>query len=252
MRSAREAYGSIAGRADGASGPSTIAPVWASASSRAVARSNSSHDGATPTQPRNGRPWIAIPGMSAERATPSSISQRTKTGRSNPSVSKPKPGRIAVVPKLPGSMLSISTTSRSPGRAPRTSIGPVSGWLAPSSTDSSVLASLSRSSCPSIPSRSSTTSCSPGSTETTGGRSGQMRLWLFAGLARIDLSASTLTWTVTSPRPPADAATMSAAPEASWSSSWLQSRGPESSCSEIIPSSRSSSRIAVTTWAAMP
>ena len=43
--------------------------------------------------------------------------------------SRPRPGRMAVQPKgAPGFISRISTTRVSPGRAPSTRTGPVSGW----------------------------------------------------------------------------------------------------------------------------
>ena len=193
VRSAREAYGSIAGRAARRLGPEhhrcRVGPARPRGRSRA---SSSSHDGATATQPRNGRPWIAMPGMSARAGHPVLDLPADQDGAVEPLGQQAEAGQDRGGAEAAAARcVSISTTSTSPGRAPRTSIGPVSGWLAPSSTDSSELASLlARRAAPSIPSRSSTTSSLAGvDRRRPAGGPGQMRLWLFAGLARIDLSA---------------------------------------------------------------
>jgi hypothetical protein len=116
----------------------------------------------------------------------------------NRSPSRPKPGITAVVPKPSGSIRRGVTTRTSPGRAPFIAIGPVRGWLASRSIVFSVEESLLGESCPSIPSRSSSSISSPGSIVAIGSRSGQIRLWLFSGRSTIERSRATLTWRVMS------------------------------------------------------
>ena len=64
----------------------------------------------------------------ARRRDPSCSPQVTRYGSSKRSPSSPKPGMMAVEPKSSVSTARISTLRTSPGSAPRTAIGPVSGW----------------------------------------------------------------------------------------------------------------------------
>ena len=75
---------------------------------------------------------IVTPAAIAARH-PSAIFQRTRSGRGT-GWREPEAGMTAVDPTAPQSSASSSTTRTSPGCAPRTATGPVSGWLAPRST----------------------------------------------------------------------------------------------------------------------
>ncbi len=83
---------------------------------------------AVPITPGKGSMGTAM--RSPARAwTPSLRSQICRYGLAKSASGKsPRPGRMAVQPKSAGFTSRISTTSASPGRAPRTRTGPVSGW----------------------------------------------------------------------------------------------------------------------------
>ena len=90
-------------------------------------------EGATPTTPANISSGTATPGTPAERAKPPAISQVTRYGSVKTSARKPKPGITAVTPKAAERYSRNSTSRTSPGFAPSTSTGPVSGWARPRS-----------------------------------------------------------------------------------------------------------------------
>ena len=185
----------------------------------------------------------------SERATPSAMSQRTSSGSGKRSASSPKPGMTAVVPTASQSSASSSTTSTSPGRAPRTATGPVSGWLAPRSTSRSASAEAARRSSPSIPSRQSASSSSPGSIVATGAMPGCSRLWAGPGSsARIEASRSRTRRCLI----PRACRCRAAARRARPRSSGAHSRVPPSTWTETMPTSRSPSRTAVTICAESP
>ena len=75
----------------------------------------------------------------------------------------------------------VSATRRSPGSAPATWTGPVSGWTSPKSTSSTAFEIEPRSKAPSNVSRVSSTTSSPGSQRRIGGMSGCQRLWPVCG-----------------------------------------------------------------------
>jgi hypothetical protein len=74
-----------------------------------------------------------------------------------------------------------STSSTSPGCAPFTKTGPVSGWIAPVCIDAMSASVVEGPSCPSMPSRVASTTSSPWSTVTIGGMAGWNRLWPVVG-----------------------------------------------------------------------
>ena len=71
----------------------------------------------------------------------------------------------------------MSTTSRSPGSAPWTSIGPLSMCATVRSTSRTSLDESLLPSCASVHSRHSTRNSLPGVTDAAGGMSGCQRLW---------------------------------------------------------------------------
>ena len=81
---------------------------------------------ATPITPRNGASGIWTPGRKS--ATCPLSFQSLRYGSVKSSRSSPMPGRNEVYPRSPGTSSRTSTCSTSPGRAPRISTGPVSGW----------------------------------------------------------------------------------------------------------------------------
>ena len=89
----------------------------------------------------------------------------------------------------------MSTTSRSPGWAPSTAIGPLSMWATVRSTSRTSLESSVFLSCASVHSRHSTRNSLPGWTVAAGGTSGCQRLWPGTAWSRMDFDWSTLNTT---------------------------------------------------------
>ncbi len=83
-----------------------------------------------PITPGNGSSGTATPCLPMRANRPSETSQICRKGLSKSlSGRSPRPGRIAVQPNgARGRTSWISTTRTSPGCAPRTRTGPVSGW----------------------------------------------------------------------------------------------------------------------------
>src|SRR5439155_25628717 len=79
----------------------------------------------------NGAPGMRTRGSFDDVAQPSRICQWTRNGVAN--TSRKKPGTIAVNACGWGTMSRNSISRTSPGRAPLTKTGPVSGWMAPAS-----------------------------------------------------------------------------------------------------------------------
>ena len=79
--------------------------------------------GATPSSPQNGASGMRMPGSSSP-CRPSRRVMRSACS-SKSSVSRPKPGKLAVQPQSPGWKSSSSISSVSPGSAPSTAIGPL-------------------------------------------------------------------------------------------------------------------------------
>src|SRR3954451_6204402 len=123
---------------------------------------------ATPTTPTMG---IAGKRMrSVILISPSRTSKIFVTGFSTKSMSCPKPGMSVATPHSTGRTSRISATSESPGSAPRTATGPVALLMRERSI--SVTRSLSLVICPVKQSFVSKVTVSPGSTSSTGWRSG--------------------------------------------------------------------------------
>ena len=87
-------------------------------------------DGAMAEMPMNDAPGMRTPGSSAAVAKPSRIFQCTTNGAVITSRRKPKPGMMALNAVGCGRMSRNSISSMSPGCAPLTKTGPVSGWTA--------------------------------------------------------------------------------------------------------------------------
>ena len=79
----------------------------------------------------NEPPGMRTPGSCADVAQPFSIFQWTRNGVVIVSRRKPRPGMIAENAQGWGTISTNSISSRSPGCAPLTKTGPVSGWTAP-------------------------------------------------------------------------------------------------------------------------
>jgi hypothetical protein len=105
------------------------------------------------------------PGSSAEVAQPSAIRHVTMNGSGNSSRRKPKPGIWIVKPQLAGLSSRISTSSKSPGSAPLTNTGPVSGCTTLMSTLSRSAAAVDAVTWPSSASLVSSSTSSPGGFE---------------------------------------------------------------------------------------
>ena len=87
--------------------------------------------GATADTPMNGAPGMRTPGSCADVAQLSLICQCTRNGSVITSRRKPRPGMIALNAVGCGMMSVNSISSMSPGCAPLTNTGPVSGCTAP-------------------------------------------------------------------------------------------------------------------------
>ena len=108
-------------------------PLSITRCSRAVHAASASAEGATAETPMNGAPGMRTPGISADVAHPSCISQCTRNGSVMTSRRKPSPGMIALKP-VGCAMMSVNSISRrSPGIAPLMNTGPVKGCTAPKS-----------------------------------------------------------------------------------------------------------------------
>ena len=83
--------------------------------------------GATPITPGNGRSGIRIPGAKPTLVSPGSNSKILRYGSGNRSARNPNPGTFATQPQSPSSISCSVTARRSPGSAPSTYTGPVSG-----------------------------------------------------------------------------------------------------------------------------
>src|SRR5262245_55902267 len=90
------------------------------------------------------------------------------SGSGNWSANKPKPGITAVQPQPDGVNDSILTLSASPGSAPSTRTGPVTGLTRPKSSPSTSATDDSGDSCPPEASTVSNSTASPGATVRTG------------------------------------------------------------------------------------
>ena len=87
---------------------------------------------AVPRTPGNGASGTATRAPERARIRANAPSSRfqiwRKASGNSASGRSPRPGRMWVQPNGAGSISTISTTRTSPGRAPRTAIGPVRGW----------------------------------------------------------------------------------------------------------------------------
>ena len=123
---------------------------------------------ATPTTPTIGR--VGKLTRSFIRISPSRTSNNRVSGACTCSISWPNPGISVATPQSTGRTSRISATSESPGSAPRTATGPVALLIRSRSI------SVTRSSSPRIwpvkQSFVSNVTVSPGSTSSTGSRSG--------------------------------------------------------------------------------
>jgi len=158
--------------------------------------------------PMNGEPGMRTPGRPADVAQPSAMSQFTLYGSGKSSRRNPNPGTCTVYPYWSGSISTISTSSRSPGSAPSTYTGPVSGCTTSRSGAATVSSEASGLICPSKASRVSRMTSSPGSQRTSGGMSGCQRLWPVPGSsASVLLRSMRISWiAISPPRRPASAA----------------------------------------------
>src|SRR5919201_81882 len=123
---------------------------------------------ATPTTPTIGRAGKLT--RSFIRIVPSSTRKRRVSGDWTSSISWPKPGISVATPQSIGFTSRISATSESPGSAPLTATGPVAPLIR--SRSISVTRSSSERIWPVKQSFVSKTTVSPGSTSSTGSRSG--------------------------------------------------------------------------------
>src|SRR5919199_3218546 len=123
---------------------------------------------ATPTTPTIGRAGKLT--RSFMRIVPSSTRKSRVSGARTSSMSCPKPGMSVATPQSIGRTSRISATSESPGSAPATATGPVAPLIR--SRSISVTRSSSERIWPVKQSFVSKTTVSPGSTSSTGSRSG--------------------------------------------------------------------------------
>src|SRR3954469_16287411 len=147
-----------------AGGGSWSSPPWRPASPF----ERSSPSVATPTTPTIGRAGKRT--RSFIRISPSTTSNNRVNGACTSSISWPKPGISVATPHSIGRTSSISATSESPGSAPRTATGPVAPLIR--SRSISVTRSSSERIWPVKQSFVSNVTVSPGSTSSTGSRSG--------------------------------------------------------------------------------
>src|SRR4051794_14794289 len=123
---------------------------------------------ATPTTPTIGRAWNEI--RSFIRTVSPSTSNTNVTGESTSAMSWPNSGMIVAKPRGPGRTSRSSTTSESPGSAPFTATGPVALFTRAKSI--AVTRSSSDAIWPVKQSFVSNVTTAPGSTSSTGSRSG--------------------------------------------------------------------------------
>src|SRR4051794_499197 len=123
---------------------------------------------ATPTTPTIGRAWNEM--RSFIRTVSPSTSKTNVTGESTSAMSWPNSGMIVAKPRGPGRTSSSSTTSESPGSAPFTATGPVALFTRAKSI--AVTRSSSDAIWPVKQSFVSNVTTAPGSTSSTGSRSG--------------------------------------------------------------------------------
>lgn len=83
--------------------------------------------GATPSSPQKGASGSRTPGQNSTRSPEAGSRVIFRKGSGKSAASSPKPGIEAVQPQSAGSNSSRSTWSVSPGSAPETSTGPVTG-----------------------------------------------------------------------------------------------------------------------------
>jgi hypothetical protein len=120
----------------------------------------------------NGAPGMRTPGICAEVAQPSLIRQCARKGSVITSRRKPRPGMIALN-AVGWAMMSVnSISSMSPGCAPLTNTGPVSGCTAPASSVARSATVVVGVIWPSSASRVSSAISSPSPISTTGAMSG--------------------------------------------------------------------------------
>lgn len=122
--------------------------------------------GATPIVPGNGSNGSSTSSRKATR--PSSIVEIRSHGSGNSSASRPKPGMIAVQPQSRGRSARISTSSTSPGAAPLTNTGPVTGFTRVKSSAATSATEEPRASCPPDASVTSSSTVSPDSISSVG------------------------------------------------------------------------------------
>ena len=121
--------------------------------------------------PRLGASGIAT--RPANHAFPSRIGQETMAGSANSSLSTPKSRSTALAPSPKGSMASSSIATESPGRAPRTAMGPVTGARGcPSDAGVKGVGTRAMSSMSSKAPSTVTSISAPGSTVIAGGVAG--------------------------------------------------------------------------------
>ena len=125
--------------------------------------------GAQPISPGKGWSGTRPPGLkTAGSIVPGSYSQTCSAGWENRSARRPKPGMLAVQPQPEGWKRRIVTFSASPGSAPSTNTGPVTGLTRAKSTCATSAAVLSLVSCPPEASTVSSSMVSPGRTVSAG------------------------------------------------------------------------------------
>jgi hypothetical protein len=116
---------------------------------------------------------------SSRKATrPFAIVEIRSHGSGNSSASRPKPGMIAVQPQSRGLSDRISTSSTSPGCAPLTNTGPVTGFTRVKSSAATSATAESRSSWPPEASVTSSSTVSPGSISRTGAIALSHTVWV--------------------------------------------------------------------------
>ncbi len=119
--------------------------------------------------PGKGSNGSVMPSAKPTRRVPGSTDEMRSHGSGNSSASSPNPGMIAVQPQSPGRSSRISTASTSPGLAPFTATGPLTGltWLKSRFVTASTPESLPI--CSSPASRTCSSISAPDSTSSTGG-----------------------------------------------------------------------------------
>ncbi len=123
---------------------------------------------ATPIVPGNGSNGSVIPSAKRTRRVSASTCEMRSHGSGYSSARSPNPGMIAVQPQSPGRSSRISTASTSPGFAPFTATGPLTGFTCEKSRFVTASTVESLPICSSPASRTWNSTSAPESTSSTG------------------------------------------------------------------------------------